>query len=613
VKGQQEATIADSVLLEEVTVHSFQVHKYAAGSKIFTIDSATFSRFRGNTLSEILQQNTPLYLKTYGNGMLSTINMRGTSASHTAVLWNGININSMSLGLTDFSIIPLFGLDKISIHPGAASALYGSDAIGGTINLGSQSNWTRGVRLSIQQELGSFQQYITALSTKYGNGRIEGRTALYNKSLENNFPFINTTRINKPLELQENAAIEQKGIVQDLNFKLFSRSIFSINAWWNETFREVQPTMTVKNNDWQKDRNIKVMAQYHFNISEDFNTQIKAAYLDDVINFNGSESQISRFHGSFEQDLKFFNNLYIKAGIDWNHIIADISGYGLPVTEDRNDVFILTRYIPFKKLLLSLNVRQPFVTGFKAPLAPALGVEYELLNNSSRQLNIKTNASINYRIPTLNDRYWLQGGNKALLPERSHNIETGIVYKANQDIFSSETEFTGFYNDVQNWIAWIPVENFWSAQNIKRVKIRGVEVVQKSTWALNNLLLKFNISYAFSRSTNEESPHHDELGKQLVYMPVHSGFLASEINYRGWFLNPLLNYTGQRFTTSENANRLPSYLLLDVFLGKSFSWKPFGLSAFMRINNITNKIYNNYEFRAMPGRNYLISIRIDVK
>ena len=80
---------------------------------------------------------TALYLKNYGPGQLSSITLRGTSARHTAVLWNGFNINLPSLGEADFSLLPVSGTTQIEIQPGPAGATYGNGAVGGTVRLSS--------------------------------------------------------------------------------------------------------------------------------------------------------------------------------------------------------------------------------------------------------------------------------------------------------------------------------------------------------------------------------------------------------------------------------------------------------------------------------------------
>ena len=126
------AQVGDTTYLKEVSVYGLPVTSYATGSKVVQIKSGE----EVTTLSDKLIDETSFYLKTYGNNQLSTITIRGTTASQTAVLWNGININSPTLGQTDFSLIPLFLFDDVSVQYGTGSALYGSDAIGGSIMIG---------------------------------------------------------------------------------------------------------------------------------------------------------------------------------------------------------------------------------------------------------------------------------------------------------------------------------------------------------------------------------------------------------------------------------------------------------------------------------------------
>ncbi|MCY0536351.1 TonB-dependent receptor plug domain-containing protein, partial [Klebsiella pneumoniae] len=74
-------------------------------------------------------------------GQLTTLSFRGTSANHTALLWNGININAPTVGQTDYSTVPLLGFDEMAIQYGSAASCVGTDAIGGSILLGSAPRW----------------------------------------------------------------------------------------------------------------------------------------------------------------------------------------------------------------------------------------------------------------------------------------------------------------------------------------------------------------------------------------------------------------------------------------------------------------------------------------
>src|SRR5213075_2539798 len=78
-----------------------------------------------------------------------------------------------------------------------------------------------------------------------------------------------------------------------------------------------------------------------------------------------------------------------------------------------------------KRISVAANLRQPVVSGFSAPFLPYLGTEYVILKNVNHDLKIRGSVSKNYRVPTLNDRYWQNAGDKNLLPETSHATELG--------------------------------------------------------------------------------------------------------------------------------------------------------------------------------------------
>jgi len=105
------AQISDTVLLENIEILGIPTEKYASGSKIQQINSVARARLLNGSLQDLLQQETPLYLREYGFGMASNLSLCGMAASHTAVLWNDINLNSFTLGSTDFSNLPVFTFD----------------------------------------------------------------------------------------------------------------------------------------------------------------------------------------------------------------------------------------------------------------------------------------------------------------------------------------------------------------------------------------------------------------------------------------------------------------------------------------------------------------------
>ena len=93
-----------------------------------------------DNLAYLLSKQTPIYIKSSGPGGLSTISIRGAGASHTQLYWNGISINSPTLGQLDLATLPVAFIDHAEIHLGASSVVDGSGGLGGAIQLNTSAN-----------------------------------------------------------------------------------------------------------------------------------------------------------------------------------------------------------------------------------------------------------------------------------------------------------------------------------------------------------------------------------------------------------------------------------------------------------------------------------------
>src|SRR5690349_7385046 len=252
------AQATDTTYLEEVRVYGLPVTSYSTGSKVEQIKA-------GNevvTLSDKLISETSLYLKTYGNNQLSTITIRGTTSSQTAVLWNGININSPTLGQTDFSLIPLFLFDEISLRYGTSSSLYGSDAIGGSIMMGqSPAQFRKGFSGTFYQQVGSFGKFNTGMKATYGNDRWELRTKVYRSFIENDFPYESPAVGHS--KTQNHAAVTNYGFDQQVHFKISETQRLSAEGMYTYNFREIQPAVTNDDaNETLRDRHVRLSLNY---------------------------------------------------------------------------------------------------------------------------------------------------------------------------------------------------------------------------------------------------------------------------------------------------------------------------------------------------------------
>ena len=115
--------------LKEIVVTENRVKNFFAGIKIHQIDSNDLKRYAFNNLADLLANDNSLFVKSYGAGSLATTSFRGGSANHTAILWNGFNLNSPMNGQLDLALVPNNFVNKVSIRYGGGSALWGSGAV----------------------------------------------------------------------------------------------------------------------------------------------------------------------------------------------------------------------------------------------------------------------------------------------------------------------------------------------------------------------------------------------------------------------------------------------------------------------------------------------------
>ncbi|RDC64968.1 TonB-dependent receptor plug domain-containing protein [Adhaeribacter pallidiroseus] len=602
--------------LAEVQIIGQHHPRYTLGSRETHLDSAYLQINNANSLAEVLQSRTPVYLKTYGNGMLSTISFRGTSASQTAVLWNGFNINLPTLGQTDFSLIPLTAVQGVQLQHGSGGANFGTSAIGGAVILSSRTNWQPGWQLQAQQDAGSFDSYFSQLAGKYSTKKVSLETSFFRREAQNNFKFKNTTQFGAPVQRQENAALHQSGFTTNLSWRINARNTLAIRNWYTDNDNQSQSNMVAANTHAQlANRNWRLMSEWnhHSNVGL---TAIRAAYFADYMLYRddntNSETQVNTYQIQGEQNFILAKKINVDAGGELQYFTADVDGYGKKVNETRASGFLLFRYDPLNFLHLNLNLRQAFVTGFNPPLAPTTGFTLDVFSRNHYTLGWKGSVSRGYRVPTLNDRYW-PTGNAALKPENSYNYETGLTYKYTRGIFTAESEVTAYRMPVENWIQWLPSAStgVWSPQNLKKVLATGAEVSGKASWLLSTgkISTGFNYSYTSSKQQESYTSSTEPTGKQLIYVPYHTATAYADLTYKLWLLTANYQLTGQRFTTAENTRTLPAYGLFTLYGGKTIRYHKARFQIMGRVNNLTNKVYQNLEYYAMPGRHYNLSLR----
>lgn len=588
--------------LRSIEVRAYPYQKFAIGAKIWQADSLLLSQNSGSQLSEWLMRFSGIYLKEYGNGMLGTIALRGTGAGHTAVLWNGININSPTLGEADFVNIPVFSQSQIAVQLGSAGSLFGTEAIGGAVLLSSfEENSQTPQKILFRQEIGSFGRNFSALSLSQNQEKIQIRTSAYTLNLPNNYP------IPALLGRGENQnLVNYLGASQDIRYQINAKQSLSVHSWYHSNFRKLNNGATLN------DKNFRLLSSWENNFSPTITLQAKVGYTNDFMVYKQDDStQTQRLLGILQVE-KQWQKISLQAGFNSQFFLMNVDAYGKLQTEWRNDAFVLLRWQVLPQWTLSLNQRQTWVQGYQVPFTPSLGSEFFVKNTEKEQISWKVQAGRGYRLPTLNSRYWQPGGNPNIQPEHSFSAETGFAWQQKQGRGRLKTELTAFAMRVKDWILWQPTtQGFWSPENLQNVQARGLEgqisyQYQQQDW---QWYVWGNYSLTASQIM---SLKNDAVGrftnKFLPYTPLQRVSGATSIAYRTWQMTANAHFTDQRFSDLDNIVRLKSFWLLDAHLQKRFLHKKYEWQIGVQVNNLMNKQYQNIQNQWMPPRNYQVNI-----
>jgi iron complex outermembrane receptor protein len=230
----------DTIDIPEVSITAKRKLKNTS-LNISKIDSLQMRESVNADLGTLLSEFTPIFVKSEGRGALSTVSFRGTATSHTDVLWNGISLQSPMLGQIDFSLIPAYLSDDVSIYAGASSIANTSGALGGSIAINNKPDWNNKFSVKFIQALGSYTTINDYLQVKLGNKKLQSSTRLLYNYSKNDFEFVNkniadidpnTGEYIYPTQKNTNADYLNYSLLQELYFRLNSTNIFSVKYWF---------------------------------------------------------------------------------------------------------------------------------------------------------------------------------------------------------------------------------------------------------------------------------------------------------------------------------------------------------------------------------------------
>ena len=650
------------VAIREVPVWGQRPMK-SIGVQETKFDSVVLKENIALSIADVLTFNSSIFVKQYGRATLSTVSFRGTGPSHTQVTWNGMRINNPMLGMTDFSMIPSYFIDDASLLHGTSSVSETGGGLGGLVKLSTAPAAADGFGLQYIQGIGMFRTFDEFLRLTWGDERWQVSTRAVYQSSANDYKYRNRDKKENiydedmniigsyyPVERNKSGAFDDVHVLQEVYYNTGRGDRFGLNAWYINSNRELPLLTTDYADDTQVENRQRehtlrsVLSWDHYR--NDWKIAAKAGYIHTWMAYdyrrdpgNGvmtsmtrSRSNVDTFYGQAEGEYSVGDKWLFTANVSLHqhfvkstdkNIILQEGGKGI-VGYDKGrielDGSVSAKWRPTERLGLSAVLREQMY-GTKWATVPAFFTDYLLSKRG--HVVAKASVSRNYRFPTLNDLYFLPGGNPGLKNESGFQYEAGLSFAVGKEETYTLSGSASWYDQhIDDWILWLPTaKGFFSPVNIKKVHAYGVEAQADLAVALaKELKLGLNGTFSWSPSINEGepmSPADQSVGKQLPYEPEYSATVTGRLTYRSWGLLYQFCYYSERYTMSSNditlTGSLTPYLMNNLSLEKGFAFRWADLSLKGTINNLFNEEYLSVLSRPMPRMNVEFFIGIKPK
>jgi iron complex outermembrane receptor protein len=597
--------------LPEVEIHSTETGNLIHGLELKS-DSLRSKHLSSLNLPEYLLRESFLNLRSYGPGMVSSITSQGGNAPQFQVLWNGIPINHLMLGQTDASILPFPLIRNVHIMSGQNSLSFGSGAMSGQIFLQSFSQTNdSSCTFAIGQAFNSLKVNQTTLQFGLKKTNIN----FLNINGQNSYPYTKENhqiRANQPihqtaLNANHKLILKNHRIVTDILLNRserymgnYARGIFDLSQKMNDIL--FLPSI---HHAFYHEK-FKLENKMYFNYS-------KLHYLNSLANIN-SLSEIFRGGGIHAFSLTH-HNIQIRIKGESHFAQINTNNYAKSKPFHYFNLAQMVRYSFIKNLLSAeCGTRVDYFTvSRKIPITYYAGLN----GNIFSLINYYIKYSTSFRHPTANELFWNPGGNPDLKPETSKGTEVGVGvnFPFQKWNFSSDVEI--FNRITDNNILWTPgPSGFPTPINIQKVWSRGL--LSKSTLHYSDgpFYLSINSISAYVLSTILKSyfeNSEDIIGRQLIYTPRYKLNHSFTVSYKDFSLCIWHQYTGYRFTTSDNSQWLKPFHLCDISVNMPSLKKErkMALETSFMIQNIFNTSYEFISGYPMPGRIYQLQIKIN--
>ncbi|MGD9849733.1 MAG: TonB-dependent receptor plug domain-containing protein [Nitrospirales bacterium] len=598
-------------------------------SAVEVISEGDFQKQNARLLTDSLQLGQSMAVFTSGGpGSNATARIRGGSAEQTLVFIDGALVNSATLGQYNIGMLTTDNLESVTILRGAQSMLWGSDAMGGVIDIKTKRG-TDSPTARTFFEYGSFNTIreggnvagktgavdFTASLSRWDSSRfstVNERRGASERDGYRNWQASSLLGIDLPHEGRFefafrwiNTDVDQDNPANPLfggPFDVFkskastTQFVFSgnyyqpITEWWDQrlTLSRSQESAITRAGDNQRSVTTGLES-------------VPGAFLNSDI-----RTQSNRIE--WQHNFRIVDPLLLTAGYQYREQLGENKGQ---FSEKK-----VSSHAGFAQLQLTLWDRFFATGGIRQDSHNRVGdsTTYRVTSGYLiKETGTKFRASYatGFRAPTINELFFPDFGNPNLKPEKSQSWEGGIDQSLFQDRVKISvgyfwTRYRQLITSSFDPVACAGFTTFgFCAQNLGSAKTQGWEsnlkwVVLKNMPFVKQLDLQGQYTYTLTRDLNT--------GARLPRWPVH--LASAALSYQP--VEPLvvtvfLRYVGSRFSTTGNQQPLPDFHVLNV--SASYNFTP-SIQGYVRAENLLNRRYEEVLFFGTPVRSVFGGIRV---
>lgn len=575
----------------------------------FTPDSLVALALPGASAGELLAMGSTLNLRQYGGyGSLITGALRGLSADHFAVTWNGVPIHSATLGLTDLSTLPGAIAEATHTQSGALTSDLPVGAAAGRLHLGNHQ--TGGLVVGAG--------YDNLLNLRnWGGLTLRPRSAItlvtrYQRDrAENRFSYQDPYMAGSPQRTHEHNAFNRDALLTEVQVNASARLKMMTAIWLQRSQLELPEILGSHGEsfDLQRDSLIRISTNARYSS--------KVGMLDLVL---GRSAEGQRFTSRSSADAPLSIDSRITAIRNFASLTFsnDYKGLRYRLAASLNDETARSGSHPngSRRLLSGISLLGNYALGGWATEAAfridggqgaAVPVPELRISRKLGEGMLSSQLRRVFRYPDLNELFWTPGGNPDLTPEDGLAFDLGWKSRNTINRFTVDYSITAFRQEMAYLIVWSPNHDGLLAQNLSNIVSTGGHFKSELTFRLTK---EKRLRYTLDANV-QHTAGLSEL--EARFFPVVQGRTSLAYTHKRWFASLALRYVAddwnpKRLNTVQGVQ--DAVLVADAMAGINITVHHSELSLSTVLQNVGDVMDHRFATFATPGR--VFSVRIQM-